>query len=158
MSDREGRKVHVALFCNLFWILFSLVTCIESYRVRLGTITKPGSGFFPFSAGIVMLALGLVALFQSMRARGRGGKTAGGESFRWWSIAVILAATIAYALTLETIGFLINTFLYVTILLKVVEPQTWKTSVIGGLIAAVAASLIFNVVFKAQIPSGIFGF
>jgi hypothetical protein len=44
------------------------------------------------------------------------------------------------------------------LLLKVVEPQTWKTSIIGGLITAIAANLLFNVIFKAQIPSGILGF
>jgi hypothetical protein len=39
-----------------------------------------------------------------------------------------------------------------------VEPQTWKTSILGGVITAIAANLVFNVLFKAQIPSGILGF
>jgi hypothetical protein len=44
------------------------------------------------------------------------------------------------------------------LLLKVVEPQTWKTAITGALITAVAANLIFNVIFQAQIPSGVLGF
>ena len=148
----------VLLYCNLFWILFSLVTCEEAYRLRLGTITKPGSGLFPFSIGIAMLFLALAALFQSMRRKNDPEKPHRAEPFRWWNIVIILAAITAYALSLERVGFLINTFLFMCLLLKVVEPQAWKTAALGGIITAVAANLIFNVVFRAQIPSGILGF
>jgi hypothetical protein len=44
------------------------------------------------------------------------------------------------------------------LLLKVVEPQPWKTALLGGVITAIASNLIFNVVFQARIPSGILGF
>jgi putative tricarboxylic transport membrane protein len=71
---------------------------------------------------------------------------------------IILAAIALYAFSLEKIGFLINTFLFMCLLLKVVEPQTWKTAIIGGLIATFAANLVFNVIFRAQIPRGILGF
>jgi putative tricarboxylic transport membrane protein len=71
---------------------------------------------------------------------------------------IILGAIAGYAFFLEKIGFLINTFLLICLLLKVVEPQPWRTAILGGLITAVASNLVFNVIFRAQIPSGIFGF
>ena len=148
----------ILLYANLFWILFSLVTCVESYRLKLGTINAPGPGFFPFTAGFIMLILSLAALFQSIRGREKEEKTLRQEPLRWWNIVIILATVTAYAFSLEKIGFLIDTFLFMCLLLKVVEPQTWKTSIIGGLITATAANLLFNVIFKAQIPSGILGF
>ncbi len=158
MSKSENKRSRAGLYCNLFWLLLALVTCEESFRLKLGGVTKPGSGFFPFCAGLVMLVLSLAALFQPLR-KGVGTETeAGTQTFRWWSIMIIVAAVVAFALTLETMGFLINTFLFVTILLKVVQPQPWKTSVIGGLITAVVADLLFNVVFRAQIPPGILGY
>jgi len=146
------------LYCNVFWVLFSLIVCIESYRMSLGALHDPGPGFFPFCIGLVMLGLSLTALFQSMGKKEKTEKTSQEESTRWWNIVIITAAIIAYALTLQTIGFVINTFLFVGLLLKVVEPQPWKVAVIGGLIAAVSANLLFNVIFQSQIPSGIFGF
>jgi len=148
----------ILLYGNLFWILFSVVTCVESYRLRLGTIHTPGSGFFPFGAGFIMLLLSLAALFQSIGKKNHVEKNPRQEPLRWWNIVIILAAITAYAFSLEKIGFLINTFLFMCFLLKVVEPQTWKTAILGGLITAVAADLIFNIIFKAQIPSGILGF
>jgi putative tricarboxylic transport membrane protein len=158
MNGSESKRRHIALYCNLFWLLFALVTCEESLRLKLGAVTKPGSGFFPFCAGLVILGLSLAALFQSTRTKAGGEKEAGGETFRWWSIIIIVAAVIAFALTLETLGFLINTFLFITIMLKVVQPQPWKISLIGGVVSAVVADVLFNIIFRAQIPSGILGF
>ena len=147
----------IPVYCNLFWLLFSIIVCMESYRIKLGAINNPGPGFFPFSAGFVMFVLSLIALFQTIR-KTQPDRTTRQEPFRWWNIVIILAAITGYALSLETVGFLINTFLFVCILLKVVEPQSWKTAILGGAIAAIAANTVFNVIFRAQIPSGILGF
>ena len=148
----------ILFYCNFFWLLFSLLTCVEAYRLGLGAISQPGPGFFPFSAGFVMLILSLAALFQSMAKEKKVEKANRQEPFRWWNIVIILIAVTAYAFSLEKIGFLINTFLFICLLLKVVEPQTWKTAIIGGLITTIAANLVFNVILRAQIPSGILGF
>ena len=148
----------ILFYCNLFWLLFSLFICVESYRLRIGTINDPGPGFFPFSAGLIMLILSLIALFQLIGKKNSIERKPRQEPFRWWNIVIILAAVTAYAFSLEKVGFLINTFLFICLLLKVVEPQSWKTAILGGLITAVAANLIFNVIFQAQIPSGILGF
>ena len=145
-------------YCNLFWLLFSLITCVEAYRLKLGTVHEPGPGFFPFGAGLIMLLLSLAALLQSVTTKQKVEETSRQETFRWWNIVIILATITAYALSLEKIGFLINTFVFMSLLLKVVEPQPWKTAVIGGLITTLAANVIFNVIFRTQIPNGILGF
>jgi len=146
------------VYCNLFWLLFSLITCIEAYRFKLGTIHQPGPGFFPFGAGCVMLLLSVGALLQSLGRKEKVEAMSRQGTFRWWNIVIILAAIATYAFSLEKVGFLINTFLFVSLLLKVVEPQRWKTSILGGVITAVIANLVFNVIFQAHIPSGILGF
>ena len=148
----------ILLYANLFWILFSLFVCVESYRLRLGSIHTPGPGFFPFSASFVMALLSLAALFQSIKKKNNLEKKPRQEPLRWWNIVIILAAITVYAFCLEKVGFLITTFLFMCLLLKVVEPQTWKTAIIGGLITAIVANLLFNVIFQAQIPSGVLGF
>jgi len=148
----------VALYCNIFWLLLSVFICQQAYRLKLGAVTKPGPGLFPFSLGAVMLFLSLIALFQSVGKKGEDRRAERQERIRWWNIAIILAAILAYAFTLDKVGFLVNTFLFICLLLKVVEPQSWKTTILGGAITAVAADLVFNVAFRAQIPSGILGF
>lgn len=146
------------VYSNLFWLLFSTFVCIEAYRFKLGTIHTPGPGFFCFCAGLVMFLLALAALVQSILKPVPSDQPGSKTSVRWRNIVIIMAAIIAYAISLETVGFLINTFVFVCIMLKIIEPQTWKTSIFGGVIAAVVANVIFNIFFQAKIPSGILGF
>jgi hypothetical protein len=65
---------------------------------------------------------------------------------------------VAYALTLTTVGFLLNTFWFMLLLLKVIEPQSWMKSLVASLITAIVSDLFFNVLLTAQIPKGILGF
>ena len=79
----------IFFFANLLWLLFSLITCIESFRLKLGEIHKPGPGFFPFSVGLVMLGLSLAALFQSMGKKEEIRKGVRQEPLRWWNIVIM---------------------------------------------------------------------
>jgi putative tricarboxylic transport membrane protein len=148
----------VKIYGSLFWLLFSVIAIHEASRLRMGELSQPGPGFFPFSVGLLMGILSLAALFLSIRGQEKKVMPAQEQAFRWWNIIIILGALIAYAFSLEKIGFVINTFLLMCLLLKVVEPQPWKTAILGGLITAIASNLVFNVILKAQIPSGVFGF
>lgn len=148
----------VDFYTGLFWLLFSLVTCIEAYRLKLGDIRQPGPGFFPFWTGIIMGILSLVVLFQSIREKESKDSIVQDEPFGSWNIIIVLAVLTTYFLSLEKVGFLINTFLFIGIMLKWVYLQSWRTTILSALGTAIAAQLLFNVLLKAQIPSGIFGF
>ena len=150
----------VKICCSLFWLLFSVVMSCEAFRLPMGEMRDPGAGFFPLLIGLVTGLLALIALVQSLRKKEKNEAPAPRitEPFLWWNLVVISAALIAYALTLTTLGFMINTFLFMLILLKVIEPQTWKKAVLAALIIAVTSDLFFNVLLGAQIPSGILGF
>ncbi len=148
------KRIH--LYCNIFWLVFSLILCIESYRLSIGAIRNPGPGLFPFCLGFVMASLSLIGIIQSLGKYENGKTVDSQQPYRWWKIAVIITSILAYALALETLGFLICTFIFVSLLLKVVEPQPWKVAIVGGLIAAVSSHIIFNILLQSQIPSGIF--
>jgi putative tricarboxylic transport membrane protein len=144
--------------CSLFWLLFSVVMSCEAFRLPMGEMKDPGAGFFPLLIGLLTGLLALIALFHSLREKTGPSVSGPKEPFRWWNLVVIFAALVAYALTLTTSGFMINTFLFMLLLLKVIEPQTWKKAVMAALITAVTSDLFFNVLLGAQIPSGILGF
>jgi hypothetical protein len=151
----------VNIWCSLFWLLFSAVMIHQACRLPMGEMRDPGAGFFPLTIALVTGFLALLALVQALKGKKEPRETmASGatERFRWWNIAVILAALIAYALTLTTVGFLVNTFWFMLLLLKVIEPQRWMKSLVASLITAVVSELFFNVLLNAQIPKGILGF
>src|SRR5512136_2709536 len=97
----------VKIYCSLFWLLFSVVTCREASRLKMGELHQPGPGFFPFAIGLLTGLLALIALFQSIRTKAEKGAAVREESFRWWNIVVILGALVAYALSLGKVGFLV---------------------------------------------------
>jgi putative tricarboxylic transport membrane protein len=153
----------VKLYCSFFWLLFSVVMVQQAFRLPMGTMRDPGTGFFPLLIALVTGLLAILALVAALREKQEPTaiqKNALGstERFRWWNIVVIPAALIAYALSLPTVGFLVNTFLFMLLLLKVIEPQTWTKSLVAAMITALVSELFFNVLLKAQIPKGILGF
>jgi putative tricarboxylic transport membrane protein len=148
----------IDLYTGLFWLLFSLVVCSEAYRLKLGDIHQPGPGFFPFWAAVIMGILSLAVVLQSFREKVDEGAVVPDEPFGFRKIMIALAVLTAYFLSLEKIGFLLNTFLFMAIMLKLVYSQSWRTSLVSALGTAIAAQLLFNVVLKAQIPNGIIQF
>jgi hypothetical protein len=154
--DRIVRWVKV--YASLFWFLFAVLTCWQASRLAMGEMSAPGPGFFPLSLGVATGILSLIAFYQAIQSGKARPRLAGKERVRWWNIIIIIGAVVSYTLSVGKIGFLINTFLLITLLLKVVEPQSWKTSILGGLITAVASEVVFNLILKAQIPTGLLGF
>jgi hypothetical protein len=127
----------------------------------MGEMRDPGAGFFPLLIGLVTGLLALIALIQPLREKKEKDGVQASRSagrFLWWNLVVILAALIAYAVTLTKLGFMINTFLFMLILLKVIEPQSWEKAILAASITAVASDLFFNLLLGAQIPPGMLGF
>jgi len=152
----------VKIYCSLFWLLFSVVISREAFRLPMGVMRDPGAGFFPLLIALLTGILALIALVQALRQK-RDRKDGSqpslpAEPFRWWNLVIIVAALSAYSLTLQTIGFMISTFWFMFLLVKVIEPQSWAKSLTAALITALVSELFFNVLLQAQIPKGILGF
>jgi putative tricarboxylic transport membrane protein len=148
----------VKICSSLFWLLFSAVMSREAFRLPMGEMKDPGAGFFPLMVALVTGMLAVIAFFQALREPAGVPESRYLERFRWWNLIIILAALVAYALTLTTVGFMINTFLFMLLLLKVIEPQTWTKALLASLITAFVSEFFFNVLLGAQIPTGILGF
>jgi len=138
-----------------FWLFFSVLVCIESYRLDIGTYRNPGSGFFPFWAGIVFGILSALLLIQNFLKREKEERVF--QKVKWRDILLVLAALYIYAVVLEKIGFVISSFLFVAALLKIVENKKWYILVIVGGASALASYAIFQLWLQSQLPKGIFG-
>ena len=144
---------------TLVLLVFSLLTCVGSYRlpVGIGSLSDPGPGFFPFWAGIIMGILSFVAYMKALRIKGEDiGPWYSRE--RWRKVLLILAIITGYALVLETLGFVLSTFLLLFTLFKLVENQRWWFAVGGSLVVAIASFGVFDRWLKLQLPKGFWGF
>jgi putative tricarboxylic transport membrane protein len=143
------------LVSGVFWLLLSVAGALESYRLHLGSWQKPGSGFLPFVAACF---LGVFSLILSLKTLAAWRKTKQEEgvfpSKGWNKAAFVLLLLLGYGLGLERLGFMITTFLFLVLLLKTIEPQTWRKTILFSLLVSILSYVFFQVWLKTQLPSG----
>jgi hypothetical protein len=103
----------------------------------------------PFLAGLLLALLSSVLLLQV--AFGKMVES-WPITFRVKNIAVILMAMAAYGFLLDRIGFFFITFLFVTFLIRAIEPQSWMKSIVAGACSSGASYLLFEILLKSQLP------
>ena len=135
---------------GFFFFGLSLFALWESLRTGLGTLKEPGSGLVSFGAGIVLSGLSLVLIHRGWGIR---------ESLKAHSRRVILAlvSLFAYSLFLETLGFIVATFLLVGILFQLGEPRRWWALLTMSALVTLLVYLVFSVLLHVYFPRGFLG-
>jgi putative tricarboxylic transport membrane protein len=144
---------------GIFWLVFALIVSVESYRMGLGTLHRPGPGFLFFWAGILLTIMSLIILVRAwitQKEDGAGGLIFGGQSL--WKIILVLISVFLYALLMERLGFIVVTLLLFLFLLGIVERKGWVLTITTSLAVTVAAYLIFETALQSQLPKGLLEF
>ncbi|HSR13900.1 MAG TPA: tripartite tricarboxylate transporter TctB family protein [Thermodesulfobacteriota bacterium] len=143
---------------GLIWLGLAVYICVEAVRLPLGSWRDPGPGFLPLGAGLGLALLSVVDLLRSNAGTAKAPPGPWYSRERWKAVVLILLSLVAYSFLLDTLGFLVTTFLFLMLLFRFVEPQPWKIAIGGSALASVAAYVIFEVWLKTQLPPGILGF
>ncbi len=143
---------------DLFFVLLSIYVCIESYRLGLGAFSNPKAGLFPFISGILLGFFSALGFFDKTPLR-EAFRDAG-NTIRLWKLKKTIYTLIvlfAYAFFLKSLGFVLCTFLLVFFIYEVLEPKRLKTAILVAVLSTAASYFIFQVVIKAQLPTGFLG-
>ncbi len=136
-------------------ILFSAGICVESYKLGVGTLSLPGTGFFPLLIGILLGALALVRQLRISLSRESMDKpNISGPLKR---VLPFTASLFGYVYLMDKLGFVISTFLWIAIVLKLIEHKSWKIVLSLGIGIPVCTHLIFKMLLRAQLPRGLIG-
>ncbi len=141
----------------LFFLGLAVVTKALLLGLKVGKVMGPG--FFPFLGGIILTLLSGFLLFQSYMTRQTGemspsAGTGGGRK----RVVLTLIALGAYPLVINRLGFVLSTFFLLLFLFRGIARLRWRAVLTGGVIAAIAVFLIFQIWLKANLPSGPLGF
>ena len=133
-----------------FFIVVSLLVLYESLRLGPGSLTKPGSGFLIFCAGIVLFGLSVALVYRGWNIR---------ESRMTHSQRVILtfAVLFAYSLVLGVLGFVVATFLGLTALFRLQLSRSWWTVLGTSALVTLLAYLVFGMLLHVYFPVGFLG-
>ena len=152
-ASSQNEMINTDRLTGLFFLVFSLYVCFESWRLGIGSFFRPGAGFFPFYSSLLLgiLALGLMLLtFWRKLERGESWVNLG-------NILLVLLSMLGFALLLDWLGFLGTAFLFICFLLYVVERRGWLFSVGAAFLTSATCYVAFDLWLKAQLPAGILG-
>jgi hypothetical protein len=153
------KKGNLIVACVLeglgIWVIF------DSYRMGLQTLANPGAGLFPFLLGILLSLSSLPICISSIKdLRKANGARKEEEGIRHDAdLRKLGGATlcfIGYFLLLDTLGFLLTSFIFLFGLFLIGNPRKWAFNSIFSASVVVLAYMIFNIFLQVPFPSGIF--
>lgn len=146
MKGRES--IASLILCSL-----GIVIAAQSFRLRLGMLTEPGPGFFPFWSGVI---LGFLALLTFLKRS--LGKPAQAPPWnlreRWGQLTLVVGVLLAYSVSLEPAGFILSTFLLLIVLFKVMGAGRLVFLVGGSGAISVVVYSVFKFWLGVQLPKG----
>ena len=144
---------------SLFWLFVSVVVSIAAFRLGLGKLNAPSSGFVPFGAAVLLGLLSIVCFLQAMMREKTGAKAE--PLFRgmlWHRVVFACLALLAYARVIPFLGYNITTFLLMAFLFWITGRQRVWRVVLYSLGTTVITYYIFSKSLNLQFPVGPFGF
>jgi len=127
----------------------------ESLRLKLNTVHNPGPGFMPFFLGLALALLALCAIFfpESSEKRTSFWK----EWQRSKSTFYIFAGLIVYLLLLKTLGFYIDTFVLMFLLMKFSGEKGYTRALSVSLFTVLVTYALFYKILYIPFPKGLLG-
>jgi putative tricarboxylic transport membrane protein len=121
---------------------------------------EPREGFLPLVVGIIIIGLSVIIMLQAFLVKAHEeGKVFNKkenknfiDTFRMPSYVILMAL---YGVLLESIGFLITSTVFMTLILKVVEKRSWMITVLVGLGTTITSYFLFKYFLNVPLPEGL---
>ena len=142
---------------GLFLIFIGISFMIMSYRLGIGDLRQPESGFFPFWIAffIFVMSFGLLAKsFIKKTFKGQDDRLA--DRINLKTIFLVLPALVVYGVVLDTLGFTISTFLFMVYTVGILGKKRWCVTLLIAFSSTLCVHLIFVQWLRCQFPLGFF--
>lgn len=126
---------------------FAFAIIVQVFEYPMGTSSRMGPGYFPFVLGLLMGALGLLIMVQSLATSGEPI-----AKFAWRPLIWVLGAFVVFGLTAKIAGLVIAIILLVVISSYGGHEFKWKEALISSAILAAASVGVFVWGLKLPFP------
>jgi putative tricarboxylic transport membrane protein len=125
-------------YAGILFLLIGIGFVVESRRIAASAYgSNVGPDIFPMALGIVLILLSIRLLFET---KGKAKETSKGK-YEYKRFVTILIASIVYGLLLETLGYVLTTFVFLVICFQAMEKGNWLKTLL------VSAGFSFGVYF-----------
>jgi hypothetical protein len=149
---------NVDCWSSLFWLLLSSFACVEALRLGIGTPRRPGTGFMAFGTSVLLGILSLTLFVKSLVKKKETKIQPLSSGTMWNKTLLVLIALIIYATWMPAIGYLLSTFLFMSLLFWLVERQKLWRIVILAFLTSLISYYVFSKLLNCQFPEGLIGF
>jgi hypothetical protein len=143
---------------SLFWLAFSIFVCIESLQLGIGKVRNPGMGFLAFGSSVLLGMLSLTLFVQALLKKEEEKTKQLFAGTLWKRLLFVLIALLMYAGFMPGLGYLVSTFLLMTLLFWILERKKLGWGLILSFLSTLITYYVFSVWLKGQFPEGPFGF
>jgi putative tricarboxylic transport membrane protein len=145
------KRIH--LVAGAVFAAIGIFVTFQGYHLRLEGQYGPGPGFFPFWIGLGVTALSAVWLVQVLAGSGATPATeADGERPRLWRLAAIVAALVAFAAALRTLGFDLSMLGLLLFLSFLIDRQHAIAKIVIALLGSFGLHYLFEQVLRVPLP------
>jgi putative tricarboxylic transport membrane protein len=141
--------------------LVSLYALVASTHLNVGTITRPGPGFFPCVLAGALFLVSLALLVRAWRGCHRLAPTPstkeGDTVRRPWVLVATVAALAIYIAVFERAGFLLATVALLAFLFGTLARYRWPIAIAVAVVVTLASYLVFNTGLQVRLPAGVWG-
>jgi putative tricarboxylic transport membrane protein len=143
------------LWSGAFWLALAIFVVWSGFKLEIGSISDPGSGFVLFYVGILMCLFAITIMVTAI--------TEGGASFgsllagvSWGKPLLIIVYLSIFAVALEPLGFLLSAIPLMLALLRSIDPVRWPLAIPIGVLAPLVFWWVLKKGLLIQLPSGMF--
>lgn len=138
-------------------VFFGIGVCIlwQGRDLTIGGFRSPGSGLFPMLIAVIMLVLSVLLMIFPPKKEGGGPSVSARSAVR---ISVVFVALLLYAFLLESLGFLIVSFVLTSLLFVAFGSGSYWRAILKGAVFTGLAYALFEILLKSNLPHGPIGF
>ncbi len=128
----------------------------QAMKLPLGTVAKPGAGFYPVAVAVFACVVALVAgarAFLSPQAARAAAPSGVTDPARRRRVAGAVGALAAFCLTLPWIGYPIAAFGFVSVVLWGLGGR-WQAALLTGALGSAGSYYLFAVLLGVPLPLG----
>jgi len=136
---------------SLFLFLLGLGAVIGAIHLKVGSPTEPQPGFFPLLGGLSLIIFSTVIFLTGWIGQGQK-KVAFGELGR---PALLLVVMIALVAVLDSVGYVIGTFIASALILRILKVKSWRALLLTSLCLSIGTYILFDKLLGIDLPVGV---
>jgi putative tricarboxylic transport membrane protein len=144
------------IWSGLVGLALGVFVVWSGYKLKIGSIHDPGSGFVVFYTGILM-CLFAISILVSAVTEGAPTVRSLWAGTRWTKPVIVSACLTVFALVLEPLGFLLSTIPLMVLLLRVIDPVRWTLTIPLAVLSPLCVWWVLKHGLLIQLPAGMFG-